>query len=50
MDAAAEIGRNPVSNHLIQPERGEYADWRGTGRSNTSRETKFLRTNGDREE
>ena len=27
MDAAAEIGRNPVSKHEIQPERGdEHAD------------------------
>ena len=29
MDAAAEIGRNPVSKHQIQPECGESA---GAGR------------------
>ena len=38
MDAAAEIGRNPVSKHQIQPEYGEWAGWRGTGQLNQSRE------------
>ena len=36
MDAAAEIERNPVSKHQIQPEYGE-AGLRGTGRSNPSK-------------
>ena len=45
MDAAAELGRNPVSKHQIQPEDG---DARGTGRLNPSRETKFSGTHGDR--
>ena len=49
MDAAAEIGRNPVSKHQIQPECGERAGWRGTSRPNPSRETKFPGANGDRE-
>ena len=39
MDAAAELGRNPVSKHQIQPEYG---------RLNPSRETKFSGTHGDR--
>ena len=39
MDAAAEIGRNPVSKHQIQPECGERAGYRGTGLPNLSRET-----------
>ena len=29
MDAAAELGMNPVSKHQIQPEYGERAGWRG---------------------
>ena len=38
MDAAAELGKNPVSKHQIQPEYGgEQA------------ETKFSGANGDRE-
>ena len=45
MDAAADLGRNPLSKHQIQPEYGdEQAD---AGRS---RETKFSGANGDREE
>ena len=48
MDAAAEIGRNPVSKHQIQPEYGERAGRRGTGRPNPSRETKFSGVDGDR--
>ena len=46
LDAAAELGRNPVSKHQIQPEYGdEQAD---AGRLNPSRETKFSGTHGDR--
>ena len=50
LDAAAELGRNPVSNHQIQPEYGDgqAGAWRGTGRLNPSRETKFSGTHGDR--
>ena len=48
MDAATEIGRNPVSKHQIQAEYGELAGLRGTGRPNPSRETKFSGANGDR--
>ena len=48
MDAAAELGRNPVSKHQIQPEYGEWAGWRGTGRLNPSREVKISGTYGDR--
>ena len=48
MDAAAEIGRNPVSKHQIQPEYGEWAGWRETGRPNPSRETKLSGPNEDR--
>ena len=48
MDAAAELGRNPVSKHQIQSEyRDEQAEC-GTGRLNLSRETKFSGTYGDR--
>ena len=47
MDAAAEIGRNPVSKHQIQPEYGKLTGWRGTGLPNQSRETKFSGANGD---
>ena len=39
MDAATEIGRNPISKHQVQPEYGDEQ----------SRETKFSDTNGDRE-
>ena len=48
MDAAAELGRNPVSKHQIQPEHGdEQAD---AGRlPNPSRETKFSGANADME-
>ena len=46
MDAAAEIGRNPVSKHQIQPEyEDEQTD---TGRLNPSRETKLTDTYGGR--
>ena len=49
MDDAAEIGRNRVSKHQIQPEYEERTGWRGTGRGNPSRETKFAGANGERE-
>ena len=47
-DAAAELGRNPVSKHQIQLEYGdEQAD---AGRNcRTSREAKFSGANGERE-
>ena len=48
MDAAAEMGRNPVSMHQIQPGYGDEQAGRGTGLPNPSREAKFLGTNGDR--
>ena len=37
-----------MSKHQIQPEYGERAGWRGTGRLNPSRETKFSGAYGDR--
>ena len=50
MDAAAELGRNPVSKHQIQPEYGdEQADAGRDRLPNPSRETKFSGTNADRE-
>ena len=50
MDAAAELGRNPVSKHQIQPKYGdEQADAGRVRQSNPSRETKFSGANGDRE-
>ena len=45
MDAAAELGRNPVRKHQIQP---EYGDEQADGRLNPSRETKFSGPYGDR--
>ena len=44
MDAAAELGRNPVSKHQIQPEYGDVM----LTRDGTARETKFSGTHGDR--
>ena len=46
LDAAAELGRNPVSEHQIQPEYGD--EQRGMGRLNPSHETKLSGTYGDR--
>ena len=46
----SELTRNPVSKHQVQPECGESACRRGTGRPNPSRETKFSGANGDRRE
>ena len=45
MDAAAELGRNPVRMHQIQPEYGDEQADEGTGRPNLSRETKFSGAN-----
>ena len=49
MDAVAEIGRNPVSKHEIQPEYGDEQADAGRDCPNPSRETKFSGANGDRE-
>ena len=51
MDVAAEIGRNPVSKHQIQPGYGDRQADAGREYSmpNPSRETKFSGANGDRE-
>ena len=50
MDAAARIGKNPVRKHQIQPECGERAGSRETGRPSLPRDTKLSGANGDREE
>ena len=47
MDAAAELGRNSISKHQIQPEYGDKH--RGTELPNPSRETEISGANGDRE-
>ena len=44
MDAAAELGRNPVSKHQIQP---EYGDEQADAGRDASRETKFSGTHGN---
>ena len=50
MDAAAEIGRNPVSKHQIQPEYGdEQADAGWDCRTRLARPNSQTRTNADRE-
>ena len=49
MDAAAELGRNPVSEHQIQPEYGDEQVDAGLGLPNPSRETKFSGANADRD-
>ena len=48
MDATAELGRNPVSKHQIQPEYGDEQADAGWILSNPYRETKFSGANGDR--
>ena len=49
MDAAAELGRNPASNHQIQPEcRDEQADAGRDCRTRLARPN-VLGANGDRE-
>ena len=49
MDAAAELGRNPVSKHQIRPEYGddEHADAGGDCRTSLAR-PKLSGANGDR--
>ena len=44
-----KAGKKSVSKHQIQLERGEGAGWRGAGRPNPSRETKFSGVNVDSE-
>ena len=48
MDAAAEIGRNPVGKHEIQPEYGDEQADAGRDGPTRPRETKFSGANGDR--
>ena len=51
MDAVAELGRNPVSKHQIQPEHGdEQADAERDCRTRLVSETKLSGANGDRED
>ena len=51
MGAVAELGRNPVSNHQIQPEHGdEQADAGRDCRTRLASETKLSGANGDRED
>ena len=49
MDAAAKLGRNPVSKHRIQPEYGDEQAGVGRGLPNPSRETKLSGAYADRE-
>ena len=50
MDAAAELGRDPISKHQIQPEYGdEQAEAGWDYRTRLTRPNKFLGVNGDRE-
>ena len=49
MDAAAELGRNPVGKHQIRPEYGDEQADAGRGLPKPSRETKFSGTNVDRD-
>ena len=49
MDTAAELGRNPMSKHQIQPEYGNEQVDAGRKYRNPSHETKFSGANGDRE-
>ena len=50
MDAAAELGRNPVSKHQIQPEfEDEQADAGRDCRTRLARPSSQARTNADRE-
>ena len=48
MDAAAELGRNPVSKHQIQPEYGDEQADAGRDCRKPCLETKFSGTNADR--
>ena len=49
MGAAAELGKNPVSKHQIQPEYGEMSRLTRDGTAEPVRETKFSGANADRE-
>ena len=50
MDVVAELGRNPVSKHQIQPEYGdEQADVGRDCRNRLARPNSQARTNADRE-
>ena len=49
MDAAAELGRNPVSKHQIQPEYGDEQANARRGLPNPSSETNFSGANANRE-
>ena len=50
MDAAAELGRNPVSKHHIQPEYGdEQTDAGRESPPNPSRKSKLSGAHADRE-
>ena len=50
MDAAAELGKNLVSKHQIQPEYGDgQADAGRDGRSRLARPNNFSGANADRE-
>ena len=50
MNAAAEIGRNTVSKHQIQPEYGdEQADTGRDNRTHLARSNPHARTGTDRE-
>ena len=49
MDAAVELGRNPVSKHRIKPEYGDEQADAGRDCRTPSRETKFSGTNAGRE-
>ena len=48
IDAAAELGRDPLSKHQIQPGYGDEQTDAGRDRD-PSRETKFSGASGDRE-
>ena len=49
MDAAAELGRNPVNKHQIQPEYGDEQADSGRDSRTRFRETKFSGANRGRE-
>ena len=50
MDAVAELGRNPICKHQIQPEYGgEQADARRDCRTRLARPNSQAQTNADRE-
>ena len=50
MDAAAELGKNPVSKHQIQPEYGDEQDDAGRDcQTRLARPNYQARTNADRE-